>query len=436
MPFSRGIGKTGTMWTMGLSGNPVVFQGKGIVHRFGNSGNMTAGKTGIKAKTTVCVVSGADEFLTQQRIHELTAQAHGLIPEADLMELDAGSAQPYEFDEAVSPSLLSTASLVLIAHAENMSQALADSVEAYIKQSKEAAGQEPESLVIIEHNGSPKGTGIIRQLERAGAQVDKIESLKTPKARANFIVSLFEKRNRRIAPPAAQFIADVLGDKTGEMASLCDQLCDDFPDNPMPVSIVRTYLSANPQVTGFAVAQAALQGRLAQAVVDMRSAVQQGQDPLALVGAIAMKIRSMAKASAVDQGKLTQAEAKMSPWQLRAVRQEVRGWTSSGLSRCIQMAAWVDEQCKSSGSDPLYALEKLLAALAAKGEVPLPVGEDFGDLEDFGGKLTGVGGYGIGKYGNGGNGKQDAKLDTIQRLPAEGCRLSFRGVGFNQCSLT
>ncbi len=60
---------------------------------------------------------------------------------------------------------------------------------------------------------------------------------------------------------AAQQLVSVLGSKTGELAAMCEQLCFDFDDNPMGLDRVKPYLTANPQVTGFAVADKAVEGK-------------------------------------------------------------------------------------------------------------------------------------------------------------------------------
>lgn len=314
------------------------------------------------------IVSGADDFLSDQRVRELKDKAHAALPDAEVIELDAASCTSFDFDEAVSPSLLSDTSVVVISHGEDMAEDVGRALVSYCSDAR-ASASPAASIVIVQHNGSAKGSGIIRRAQAAGAAVDKVADLKNANSRTNFVRQRFEMYGRRINNDAAQFIADTLGARTGEIAALCRQLCDDFPDNPMTLAIARTYLSADPQVTGFTVADMAIGGDLAQAIIGMRNAVIQGIDPLAILGAIAVKIRSMAKASAVDQGKITPAEAKMSPWQLRNARHDVRGWTSEGLGNCIQIAAWVDEQCKSNGADPLYAMEYLLKAIASKGNI-------------------------------------------------------------------
>ena len=130
---------------------------------------------------------------------------------------------------------------------------------------------------------------------------------------------------------------------------------------------VNQYLTANPQVTGFAVADKAVEGKTAEAIVMMRAAVEQGTDPIALIGALAMKLRTIAKASAVRAGTISQAEAKTNPWVLKNAMRQLGGWTSAGLAHCIRMLAWADEQSKTNGGDPVYALERCIEDISHKG---------------------------------------------------------------------
>jgi DNA polymerase-3 subunit delta len=46
---------------------------------------------------------------------------------------------------------------------------------------------------------------------------------------------------------------------------------------------------------------------------------------------------------------------------------QLSGWTSPGLGTCIRMLAWADEQSKSSGGDPVYALERSIETISSKG---------------------------------------------------------------------
>ncbi|MBT1170266.1 DNA polymerase III subunit delta [Bifidobacterium sp. SO4] len=317
------------------------------------------------AKTPVTVVPGGDSYLNGERVKELCAEALKARPDAELIELDATGADRYAFDEAVSPSLLSDVAVVKILNLQNADEKLAEAIVAYTKE----AAKDPanSSVVICQHEGGAKGKRVLDQLVKAGARKEDVPDLKKPDAQLNFTIAQFEKRGRRVEPMAAQQLVSVLGGKTGELAAMCEQLCFDFDDDPIGLDRVNQYLTANPQVTGFAVADKAVEGRTAEAIVMMRSAVEQGTDPIALIGALAMKLRTIAKASAVKAGTISQAEAKTNPWVLKNAMRQLGGWTSPGLAHCIRMLAWADEQSKTNGGDPMYALERCIEDIARKG---------------------------------------------------------------------
>ncbi|MBW3077639.1 DNA polymerase III subunit delta [Bifidobacterium simiiventris] len=315
--------------------------------------------------TPFTIVFGGDPYLNGQTVRDLRQRAQQRRPDAELVELDAGDTDRYEFDEAVGPSLFSDTSIVTVTNLQNADDKLADAMIAYCKEA--CAGPKSASVVICQHEGGMKGKRLVDQLEKAGARKEAVADLKKADAKLNFTIGRFERNHRRVDPAAAQQLVAVLGEKTGELAAMCDQLCFDFDDDPIGLNRVNQYLTANPQVTGFAVADTAVAGRTAEAIIQMRSAVEQGTDPIALIGALAMKLRSMAKASAVRSGVISQAEAKMNPWVLKNAQRQLSGWTSDGMSRCIQLLAWADEQSKTNGGDPVYALERCLTAISRKG---------------------------------------------------------------------
>ncbi len=310
------------------------------------------------------LVVGGDPFLNDQRVRQLVDQAVRKDAEAELIELDAETADRYDFDEATGPSLFSSTAVVTIRHSETADEGLVDAMATYCKQ---ANNDGPASTVIVQHAGGPKGRGVLNTLTKSGARKEEVPDLKKADAKLNFVLQRFKREKRGIEPSAAQQLVAVLGEKTGELAAMCAQLCSDFKTQTITLDQVNQYLSSNPTVTGFTVADTALAGNVAGALTAMRSAVAQGTEPIALVGALAMKLRTLAKASAVRSGVISQAEAKVNPWVLKNSMRQLSGWTSAGLSRCIQKLAWVDEQNKSNGGDPVYALEEAIALIGTKG---------------------------------------------------------------------
>ncbi|MFC5222374.1 DNA polymerase III subunit delta [Bifidobacterium leontopitheci] len=320
-----------------------------------------------KASTNpvITIVTGGDPYLNDQTTRDLCGKALRRHPDAELVELDASTCDRYAFDEAVSPSLLSECAVVRIDNLQNADDKLGEAIVNYCRQAKTHPND--ASPVICRHEGGMKGKRLIDQLVKAGARQQPVPDLKKAEAKLNFVVGRFEQQHRRIDPMAAQQLVAVLGERTGELAAMCDQLCFDFDDNPIGLERVNQYLTSNPQVTGFAVADKAIEGRAAQAIIDMRSAVEQGTDPIALIGALAMKLRTLAKASAVRSGTITAAQAKTNPWVLKNATRQLSGWTSDGLARCIRQLAWADEQSKTNGGDPIYALETCIELISHKG---------------------------------------------------------------------
>ena len=85
------------------------------------------------------------------------------------------------------------------------------------------------------------------------------------------------------------------------------------------------YLTGNPKVTGFNVADLAMGGKTARAVIALRSALAQGTEPIALIGALALQMRNLAKAAAIRQGDISKTKAAVNEWALRTANGRLEG---------------------------------------------------------------------------------------------------------------
>lgn len=311
------------------------------------------------------MVVGGDPFLNGQRVKELCAQACKANPDCEFLELNGATCDSYTFEEAVSPSLLSDRSVIRMEDMQLADEALGDALIAYCKEA--VKNPKDSSILICRHDGGNRARRLLDQMARAGAVKEQVPDLKKFEAKVNFVYSQFEQRGRRVEPRAAQQLVDVLGERTPELASMCSQLCNDFDQNPLTLDIVNSYLTDNPAVSGFAVADLALSGHGAQAVVALRSSIGQGNDPISLIGVLALKLRVLGKQAAIQAGTISTAEAKSAYWQLRDARRQLRGWTSQGLADCIEALAAADEECKTNGGDAEYALERAVELIASRG---------------------------------------------------------------------
>lgn len=314
------------------------------------------------------IIFGGDAYLNERRARETAHAALKDMPDAELMELDASTAEAYEFDEAVAPSLLADSAVVTVANLQNASEELGQTMTAFAKAAAANAPDAGGSVVIARHDGGPKGKGLVEKLKHAGAIMgDKVPSLKYDNEKIVFVNDEFRRRKRSVTPDAAARLVGVLGSNTGELAAMCGQLCFDFDQDPIDLATAMRYLTANPQATGFEVADRALDGDAAGAVIALRDALAQGVATPALIGAIAYKLRGVAKAAAVNAGKISEQQARLFGKQLGRANRQLRGWNSAGMARAFEALAHADTEAKSSGGDPAYALEQAVELIARKG---------------------------------------------------------------------
>lgn len=314
----------------------------------------------------VTIVFGGNEFLASQEVRGIRHVAREAMPDAEQTDLDARTATNADLIQAVSPSLLAPRSIVVIDNLQEADPIVAQSLVDITKRMK-ANPQQADAIIICRHDGGQKGKGIVDALVKAGAWRDEVPKLDKPQAKVNFVRQRFESLGRHIDGRAAQLLVGVMGENPGELYAMCEQLCADFDDDPMTLARVSQYMTANPQAKGYEIADVAISGNAPRAIVMMRSAVEQGVKLVVIIGAIAAQMRKLAKAAAVSAGTISEQQAGIPGWQLSRARGYLRGWTGPGMAACFEALAAADEQCKTSGGDPVYAVECAIECVAAKG---------------------------------------------------------------------
>ena len=107
--------------------------------------------------------------------------------------------------------------------------------------------------------------------------------------------------------------------------------------------------------------------RTAEALANVRSF--DANAPMSTIGSVpcTMAERMATMASAVRPS-MARSEANIkSDYVFKLATRQLSGWSSPGLARCIQTLAWADEQSKTNGGDPVYALEQAIILIGRKG---------------------------------------------------------------------
>jgi DNA polymerase III subunit delta len=194
--------------------------------------------------------------------------------------------------------------------------------------------------------------------------------LKKDAERYEFAVAEFKAAGKRVTPGAVRALVSAFTDDLAELSSACTQLIADASDE-ITESTVERYYAGRVETNAFSVADAAIAGRYGEAMALLRHALASGADPVPIVAAFAMKIRTMAKVSGTRGGSGQLAgQLGLAPWQIDRARRDLSGWTSEGLGRCIQALAAADENVKGASRDPVYVLETVVATIAARGARP------------------------------------------------------------------
>ena len=217
------------------------------------------------------------------------------------------------------------------------------------------------------HAGGAKGKALLPKLTGHGAQVVQHPKITRIGDRMTFIREEFRGQGRRIDDGGVRALIDALGSDLREIASACAQLAADTT-GVIDQSVVATYYRGRAEAGGFAVADRAVEGRLAEALEHLRWALAVGVSPVLITSALAQGVRLIGRVGAASRSQpaaALAAELGAPPWRIDKVRQQLRGWAPEGIARALAAVAEADAQVKGEGANPGYALEVAVRTIVA-----------------------------------------------------------------------
>lgn len=311
----------------------------------------------------VTLVVGDEELLVDRAVGAVVAAVRSAEPDAETHELVGGKVEPGELTRLSSPSLFGGRSVIVVRSAQDLAKDVIAEIVKY------AARPDEDTVLVVAHPGGAKGKALVDGLKKAGAAVVTVSKVTKPSERLEFIRSEIKRAGRTIAPDAAQALLDAVGNDLRELASACSQLAFDTPAEQKTINAaaVARYHRGQAAVSGFAVAESAAEGRLAEALEQLRWSLATGTAPVLIVSALAKELRTLAKVAGARNlrgAKLAQTLG-MPPWLADRYQARLRAWGPEGLSTAIQAVADADEQVKGAGTDPAYALERTVQIICA-----------------------------------------------------------------------
>ena len=308
----------------------------------------------------VTLVVGPEELLADRAAGSIVRAATEADPDADIRLLDAPTVAPGALLELTSPSLFGGLTVIVLRGLAQARDDLISELKAYV------AAPADDIVLVLVHRGGVRGKGLLDAARKAGAREVTCAEVRTRRDRLRFLHDEFRAAHRRLDDDAADALLDAVGGDLRSLASACAQLVADTT-GLVDVAVIQRYYEGRADVTGFTVADRAVEGRVGEALAQARWALQSGTDAVLITSALAAALRSIVKVAAAPRGLRPPDLARqlgMPPWKVDVVRGQVRGWTAEGIAVALAAVAHADAQVKGAGGDPLYALERAIVTVA------------------------------------------------------------------------
>jgi DNA polymerase-3 subunit delta len=305
------------------------------------------------------LITGANEFVAERTIDGVRSAVRAGDADADLSELSAEELGPGALAEITSPSLFAALRCVVVRRLEDLAEPAIEPLVSYVAQPAD------DVALVLRHTGGVKGKAVLDRLRKAGAIEVAAQPLKKWDL-PDWVVAEFRRHSARIDVSAASALVDAVGEDLRALAGAADQLAGDAEGDLVTDQLVKKYFGGRAEVKGFAVADAAIDGKGAEALEQLRWAFSAKVDPVLVTSAIASGLRGLARYVSAPRG-LRDAdlarEVGVPAWKLRTLAVQSRGWSSRGLATAIQAAATADADVKGAAGDRQWACERLVISV-------------------------------------------------------------------------
>lgn len=326
----------------------------------------------------VTLVTGEEEFLVDRTVRELIAEARQALDAdggGDLHETEGNTLGQGELATLTSPSLFGGGAIVVVRAAQNAPKEVAAEITRYAK------APAPDAFLILAHAGGAKGKALVTDLKKAGVRVVERPKVTRASDRADFVKGEFRRVGRQADSGAVSALLESIGGDLRELASAVDQLAADT-DGRINAAVVARYYRGRAEATGFSVADHAVDGRLPEALEQLRWALATGTAPVLITSALANGVRLLGRVggaagsgggggrggSGGQSSAALAGEVGAPPWKIDQVKRQLRNWRPEGVAVALRAVAEADAQVKGDSVSAGYALERaIMRIVAARG---------------------------------------------------------------------
>ena len=310
----------------------------------------------------VTLVTGPEELLNQRAVVAAIGAVQRADPESEVSETTADQVSMAALGDLAAPSLFSSIRCVVVRGLEDLPDDAYDGLVEY-------AGSPVEDIgLILVHSGGQKGSGLLNRLRKLPTVTEVRSATLKPSESSRFVEAEVRAHGGRISEEAVNLLVQAVGQDLRALSAAAHQLVSDFPGEPLTEPTVRKYFGGRAEVKSFAIADAALAGRMSTALEELRWALDNGTAPILVTSAFASGLRGLARVTSAARGMRDAdlaREAGVPPWKRRTIRDQARGWDERGLATAIIAVAQADADVKGAASDAAFSLERMVLTVTS-----------------------------------------------------------------------
>ena len=312
----------------------------------------------VENQVGLVLIQGPESLLADRAISQVVSK----YPNAQISNLYSDELEVGVITDNLAPSLFGDQRVVVIRDIQDLAAECTEEIASYLE------NQDENLVLVLWHKGGVKGKGLVDKVKKLNPQLLSAEAIKKDSEKSDFIRNEFKNLNRKISTEAVQALIDSLGSDLRELGAACSQLASDVElQKVIDAEDVAKYQQGRVESTGFDVADAAVEGKTAEALIALRNALATGTDPVLIVSALASSFRTLAKVSGSSKSSNPYELASslaLAPWQIDKARKQLNGWSENGLVKAVIAIAAVDADIKGAASDPKYALERAIMTVS------------------------------------------------------------------------
>lgn len=306
---------------------------------------------------SVLLITGPESLLAERAVADFLDAAGSVRSDAAVTRLEASGLDGRVLSEAAGASLFASAAVVVINDLAELPSDLNDQLLAL------AAAPGDDLALAIVHGGGVKGKGLLDALKKLRPERVECPAIK-PWELGQFVTAEARRDGGRASAAAADALVQAVGNDPRALAGAVRQLLDDSPDRELSEVAIKRYFAGRAEVTSFAVADDALNGRADQALGKLRWAMVTGVAPVLVTSALSSNLRSLGKYLGARDARLRDADIARTigvpPWKIKDLSRLARDWAPAAVGSALQAVAVADAQIKGAGSDPGFALEQVV----------------------------------------------------------------------------